>query len=113
MKPLLSWRGCLALRGCYALAANVPSQRRLRHAGLVQSFQLFERYLEVVPDQSSHVPLSRREEADRAVVGVEQFEARSTDHVAMTGNPEQLFDQIGLSVGEFPGLLRICVLEGV
>ena len=65
------------------------------HAGLVQAFQLFERHLEVVPDQSSHVPLSRREEADRAFVGVEQFEARSTDHVAMTGNPEQLFDQIG------------------
>jgi len=69
------------------------------HAGLVQAFQLLERHLKVVPDQSSHVPLSRGEEADRAFVDVEQFEARSADHVTMTGNPEQLSDQIGLSVG--------------
>jgi len=64
------------------------------HAGLVQAFQLFERQLEVVPDQSSHVPLSRRKEADRAFVSVEQFEARSADHVTMTGDAEQLFDQV-------------------
>ena len=66
------------------------------HACLVQAFQLFQRHLEVVPDQSSHVPLSRGEEADRAFVGVEQFEARSADHIAMTGNAEQLLHQIGL-----------------
>ena len=50
------------------------------HACLVQAFQLFERHLEVVPDQSSHVPLSRGEEAGRLFVGGEQLVAPLAFH---------------------------------
>jgi hypothetical protein len=54
-------------------------QPMLRHSGvciktrLVQQSQLIQRHLEVVPNHSSHVPLSRREDPDRVFVSREQF----------------------------------------